>query len=525
MAARLLRIAIACAVASCVAACIQDDGTRFDPIPGRTRASTDTEREMGWEFDKQAQEVLPLITDLTVLEFVNDLGNVLVERLGEQPFDYRFRVVVSPQLNAFAVPGGYVYLHTGTLLAVGSVEELAGVLAHELAHVKGHHQARLAQETAIPNLLATLAGVAAGVAAGSAGPMIAAQGLNVALQLQYTRVLEDEADRVGAIFLTRAGFHTEGMVRFFERILLEKQKLPEFEVPAYLYSHPQVETRIDVVRGLGEKLQPTTSPPRLDGRFRQMQMRLAYLVAKGRAGPGDIQPYDRAVAQPLLDAAAARRAAEDLDGALAALVEAERLEPNDPRVPVLRGDILMEQRRPAEAAVAYRRAIRLDPNPPAILLALARAHRDAGNRREAIFFAEQAVWRSGTRGTMRPQAERQLERLLFPVIAEWGFGVDPAPRTPDGRAVPPAEQPRFEIDGGPVAWWARVGPHYIPWGEYLTVRWIDPTGAVAREKKPKRSQRVYLSDSVEVEDREPGEWRIEVLLADDVVDSQPFRVE
>jgi predicted Zn-dependent protease len=525
MAARHARLAFAASLAVFAAGCIQDDGTRYDPIPGRQRASAESEREMGWMFDRKAQEVLPLVTDLQVLEFVDDLGNVLVERLGEQPFDYRFRVVVSPELNAFAVPGGYIYLHTGTLLAVSDIEELAGVLAHELAHVKGHHQARRAQETAIPNLLTTLAGVAAGVAAQNAGPMLAAEGLNVALQLQYTRGLEDEADRVGAVFLTRSGYGTEGMVRFFERILLEQSKLPEQQVPAYLYSHPQVDTRIEVVRGLGEKMKPTTAPPRLDERFRQMQARLAYVVAKGRSVPLDVAPYDRAVAQPLLDRANAAKDAGDFDAALAALADAESRAPNDPRVPVLRGDVLMQQRRPADAAVAYRRAIRLDPSPPTVLLALSRAHRDAGNRREAIFFAEQAVWRTGSKGVLRAQAERQLERLLFPVVAEWGFGDEPTPRREAMQGTAAAAAPRFDRTAGEIAWWSRIGAHWVPWISYVRVRWVAPDGSVAREEKPDRSKRVYLADALALDDATPGAWRVDVLLADDVVDSQPFVVE
>lgn len=509
----------AAALAGVAAGCIQDDGRRFDPVPGRTRMSSDSERELGWEFDQKAQQVLPLITDLEVLEFVNDLGNVMVERLGEQPFDYRFRVVQSPELNAFAVPGGYVYLHTGTLLAASDVEELAGVLAHELAHVKGHHQARLAQETALPNLLTSLAGIAASAATGSAGPMVAAQGLNVALQLQYTRQYEDEADRVGAIFLTRTGWKPDGMVRFFERILAEQKKMPAGTVPAYLYSHPQVETRIDVVRELGEKLAPVAKPPDYEQRFRAMQYRLAHLVERGRA-PGGIEPYDRALAQPYLDAATAKRDAGDVEGALARLLDAERAEPNDPRVPVLRGDILAAAGRPAEAVAAYRRAIHLDPNPPAVLLALARAHRDAGNRREAIFFAEQAAWRAGPRGSLRPQAERTLERLIFPVIAESGFGEE------RGRKDA-ASALRFSPADEAILWWARLGPHYVPWAPYVRVRWIDPSGAIVREDEQDRSKRVWLSDTLGLSERRTprGDWRLEVLLGEDVVFVQPFAVE
>ena len=103
-------------------------------------------------------------------------------------------------------------------LIAGSVDELAGVLGHEIGHVKGRHIARLQEETAIPNLLANLAGILATAATGEPGFVMAAQGVNVALQLQYTRELEDEADHIGSIFMARAGYEPIGMVRFFERI-------------------------------------------------------------------------------------------------------------------------------------------------------------------------------------------------------------------------------------------------------------------------------------------------------------------
>jgi predicted Zn-dependent protease len=530
MASRIAGLITAVALlAGSTVGCVQSDGTRFDPIPGHSRMSIESEREMGWQFDQQAQKMLPMVTDLQVLEFVNDLGNVLVAGLGDQPFDYQFRVIVDPELNAFAVPGGYIYLHTGTLLAAGDVEELAGVMAHELAHVKCHHQARLAQETAIPNLLASLAGIAAGVATGSAGPMIAAQGLNVALQLRYTREFEDEADRVGAIFLTHAGWSPNGMVRFFEKIMLEQKRGAPGYVPPYLYSHPQIASRIDVVRGLAEKMPPQRTPPRLDKRFHEMQARLAYLVAKRRPTTADAEPYDAGRTDPLLETARKQRDAGNIAGALGTLVDAEALQPNDPRVPVLRGDILTAAHRPADAAVAYRRAIHLDPNPPNVLLALADAYRDSGNRREAIFFTEQAVWRSGPKGTMRERAQRALERLIFPVVADSGFGEEPASPPPEETlppAMPDAPPERVPLGNGRLAYWARLGPHYVGWSGYMKMRWIDPSGKVVREERPDREHRVYVTDAWTLprKERSPGNWRLEVLLADDVVHTQRFEL-
>ncbi len=517
------RALLVVAVALGVAACIQDDGRTFDPVPGRQRMSADSERELGWQFDQKLQQVLPIVTDLAVLEFLSDLGNVLVEGLGEQPFDYRFRVLVNPELNAFAVPGGYIYLHSGTLLTAGSVEELAGVMAHELGHVKGRHQARMAQEMAIPSILASLAGMAAGVATGSAGPLVAAQGANVALQLQFTRQFEDEADRSGAVFLTRAGWHPDGMVRFFERILLEQKSAPEGFIPPYLYSHPAVESRIEVIRGLEKTLAPTKAPPRLDDRFQQMQGRLAYLVAHHRGELTDAPSYDRSKTDALLETASRQRAAGDTGDALLTLAAAEVQEPKDPRVAVQRGEILGAAGRPAEAVVAYRRAVYLDANPPSVLLALARAYRDSGDHRKAVFFAEQAVWRSGAKGTLRPQAERELERLIFPVIAESGFGDGPA-QSSTGEQHAALQQTTVRAKDGALQWWARISPHHLPWGSYINVRWVDPNGNVVREEKQRRFQRVYLSDSYDFEDAPRGDWKLEVWLADDIVLTETIRV-
>jgi predicted Zn-dependent protease len=524
-AGKLTRAFLAVALALAAAGCIQDDGTRYDPVPGRQRMSYDSERELGWSFDLQAQKALPFITDLTVLEFMDDIGNELVEKLGEQPFDYRFRVIVNPELNAFAVPGGYIYFHSGTLLKSGDVEELAGVLAHELAHVKGRHQARLAQDLAIPSILASIAGLAAGAAAGSAGPLVAAQGLNVALQLQYTRQYEDEADRVGSVFMTRAGWRPNGMVRFFERIELEQDQAPEGFIPPYLYSHPAVDARIEVVRELDAKLKPMKSPPRLDERFRAMQGRLAYLLAHKRSAISDVAPHDRTRTDPLLAEARGHRAAGDTEAAFASLDAAERLEPNDPRVSAERGEILMAEGRPADAAVAYRRAVYLDPNPPSLMLALSRAHRAAGNRRKAVFFAEQAVWRSGTQGTMRLQTERELERLIFPVVAQSGFGTGPARSSAnDASDTDAPELLTVRRADGEQHFWGRISPHHLPTANYLTARWTDPSGKVMRDKSPRRTQRVYILDSYDFQDAAPGDWSFQVLLADEVVLETTIRV-
>jgi hypothetical protein len=124
--------------------CIQDDGSRFNPIEFVSpRMDEDDERRIGMEFDRELHKQVNIIHDPVVAGFLNDLGQSIAETIEPQPFIYRFRVVEAPSLNAFAVPGGYVYFHSGTLLAAGSVDELAGVMGHEIAHVKARHVARM----------------------------------------------------------------------------------------------------------------------------------------------------------------------------------------------------------------------------------------------------------------------------------------------------------------------------------------------------------------------------------------------
>jgi len=508
--------------AALAAACARDDGQRFDPIPGHQRMSSASQRELGWDADREIQKTLPMIHDVLVLEFVDDLGQLLVERLGEQPFEYRFRVLVNPELNAFAVPGGNVYFHSGTLLAAGDPEELAGVMAHELGHVKGEHEARMAQDAAIPTLLASLAGIAASAATKSAAPMVAAQGANVALELQYTRQYESEADSLATVFVTRAGYSPAGLVRFFERIQLEERHEPQGVVPPYLYSHPGVDERIEVVKQLATHLHPVADRPDLDARFSQMQGRLAWCIENQRTSWSRAESFDRSTTDPLLAAAAKARAAEKPDAALDLLEQAERSEPNDPRVAFNRGEILEAEGRLDEAIAAYRRAVALDPNQPAVLFALGRAHKAAGHRHKSVFFFEQASWRAGEKGPLRAQADGEVERGIFPIVEASGFADGAA--SEGSETVGGAARREFAAGDPQIAWWAKLGSHWTKYGDYFEVRWIDPRGAVVETAKPEHPKRAHLA-ARRSGPLAPGTWRVELLLSDQVVHEERVAVK
>ena len=332
-----------------LASCVQDDGTRFNPIRDMTTVSDDDERQLGMDFDRELQKHVRVIQDPVVAGYLNDLGQKIVRNLEPQPFIYRFRVIDDPSLNAFAVPGGYVYFHSGTLLAAGSVDELAGVMGHEIAHVKARHYARMQKASQLPDILAGIAGMAAAVAAREPGILVATQAANIAMKLRFSREYETEADELGAIFMTRAGFQPAAITRFFERILAEKRDSPD-RIPPYLFTHPDVEARIAAVTAQAEKLQPTQEQaPSGDPELREAQTRLAQLIDAKRATlPGPPSP-DPVLSDDLLAEAERLAAAGQQDAALLQLARAETNEPDDPRVPFRVGELLAAQARHAEA--------------------------------------------------------------------------------------------------------------------------------------------------------------------------------
>ena len=168
-------------------------------------------------------------------------------------------------------------------------------------------------------LLTTAAAILVSVFAKDPTPVIVGQALNVSLGLKFSRDLEAESDRLGAIWLTRAGYEPAGITRFFQRILEEQEHYPD-DIPPYLFSHPDVEDRIESVRTQAESLHPTRVPdPDLAASLPAVQERLRLLIETGRVSLPILPPEFRSTAprfdhadlananpepiQPLLDAA------------------------------------------------------------------------------------------------------------------------------------------------------------------------------------------------------------------------------
>jgi predicted Zn-dependent protease len=235
-------------------------------FPSRPRAA-EGEVEIGRKFSLVALSQLPLVRDYDVQRYVQQLGQRIVAHLDHPEFPYQFSVVQEPHLNAFSVPGGYIYLHSGLLLRVSSEDELAGVIGHEIAHVQGHHAMRQQQDTK----WASYAGLAA-MALSIINPVLAAGASSAAAatQLKYQRQLEEEADYRGLQFLRQAGFDPYGMPRFLKKMWAE-ERLNASHIPPYFLSHPLSEERLSYIERTLRTFQWNQTAPSSDFALERVQ--------------------------------------------------------------------------------------------------------------------------------------------------------------------------------------------------------------------------------------------------------------
>lgn len=226
---------------------------RADGLPDlgeieRRGLSVNAERRLGERIMVEIRRDPAYLDDPEVADYIGQLGQRLASHAegARQPFE--FFVVKDAMLNAFALPGGFVGVHTGLILAARAESELAGVLAHEISHVTQSHLARMFDkqgQAQLPTLLALAVAVLAArsnpdVAVGAA---VAGQAAGIQQQLNYSRDFEREADRLGLSLLEQSGYDTRGMASFFER-MLHFGRLYENNAPAYLRTHPLTTERI-----------------------------------------------------------------------------------------------------------------------------------------------------------------------------------------------------------------------------------------------------------------------------------------
>jgi beta-barrel assembly-enhancing protease len=226
---------------------------RADGLPDlgeleRGGLSLTTERRLGEQIMLDIRRDPAYLDDPEVVGYIAQLGQRVASHAENVRHPFEFFVVKDAMLNAFALPGGYIGVHSGLVLAARSESELAGVLAHEVSHVTQSHLARLFGKQSQAQLASLLSLAVAVLAAKNApdvavGAAMTGQAAVVQNQLNYSRDFEREADRLGLDILEKSGFDTRGMASFFER-MLQFGRLYENNAPGYLRTHPLTTERI-----------------------------------------------------------------------------------------------------------------------------------------------------------------------------------------------------------------------------------------------------------------------------------------
>jgi predicted Zn-dependent protease len=219
--------------------------------------SAEEERQLGQEFMRTVRQSLHLEEDPACTEYLQNLGERLISHVNGYDGDITLFIVDDPSINAFAGPGGFIGVHTGLILASQSEGELASVLAHEIAHITQRHLLRSFEADSKMGL-PTLAAIIAAIVAGGSNPevsqaVIASTMANSAQQhLTYSRLYEQEADRVGIGLLAKADYDPRTMVSFFEK-LQQKNRYLDNRLPEFLLTHPLTFSRVADARNRAEQ--------------------------------------------------------------------------------------------------------------------------------------------------------------------------------------------------------------------------------------------------------------------------------
>jgi predicted Zn-dependent protease len=300
--------------------------------------------------------------------------------MGEDVETIHFFVIDEPQPNAFAIPGGYIFVFTGLLSKLADDDELAGVLAHELGHVSYNHFFQDRNQILALNLATVAALLLSG---GHPAALAFGSGASYHLQLAYSREHEAEADAAAVKFLRKARYDPAGLAGFFRTLEIYERFNPPL-IPAYFTTHPGVSDRLRVIESMIERTTPPAPDPDADAiDWGRLKAGLGVAPDERAATPRD--QYLRGVTH-LKD--------HRIDAAIA---EFRATLEREPRHGAARSDLawalLLDQRRD-EARAEARRAHQDAPDLPGPDLVLGILAQDAGDHRDAIRYFLEAVIRS-----------------------------------------------------------------------------------------------------------------------------------
>ena len=332
------------------------------------------ERQIGQQSMMQIRASKQYLDDAEINDYLNQLGGKLVENSPEPSLDFEFFAVDDNNVNAFALPGGFIGVNTGLILITQSESELASVLAHEISHVTQHHLARMIDAQRGSGLI-SMAAIAAAILAARTNPQVteaaiaSVQAGNIQQQLNYTRSYEEEADRIGLQLLQKSGFDTHAMPEFLLR-LQKATRLLDSNAPNYMRTHPITSDRIAEIENRIHDQPYRLIPDSLD-----FQLVRTKLIEAQKTAPDAIayfsdalgaQNFGNPIAQryglvrALLRNNEVERASHEFLQ-LRKQANASPISKNDPMIAALEGQVLRAAKKYPEALAFYRNAVQNFP--------------------------------------------------------------------------------------------------------------------------------------------------------------------
>lgn len=426
-----------------------------------------------------------ILRDAETEALFHDMAAPLIAAAGLDPKNVDIVLINDPEINAFVAGGQVVYMHSGLMMAADNANEVQGVIAHELGHVaagdvlRGEQGAKTATGIMLLSMLLGVAAMAAG--GGDAGAAIMAAGQQAAIGkfLAFSRTQESGADQSGRRYLATANISGRGMISFFRKLQGQEFRLAIKQDNAYDRTHPLTGDRIQALQDAlqADKAWDKPTDPALEARFQRVKAKLSGFVLEPKMTLYRYPVGDTSLAARYARAYAYHKSAYP-DAAVAEADALLRVAPNDPYFQELKGQILLESGRPADALAVLRKAVQATNNQP--LIAALFGHALIATENPANFPEAKQVLRNAiSRDNRNPFAWYQL-------------GVIYAREGDQARAAL-ASAERFQLQGDtrPALANAELAVRGLPQGspDWLRAQDIAMTARVEFDKNRKQRRR------------------------------------
>ncbi|WP_426166151.1 M48 family metalloprotease [Sandarakinorhabdus sp. DWP1-3-1] len=423
-----------------------------------------------------------ILRDAETEAFFRDISRDMIVAAGLDPKSVQIILVGDSSINAFVTGGQNIFIHSGLISRAESVNDLQGVIAHEIGHISGGHSVRF-NEGAGPatNIsLLSLVGAAAAIAVGAGEAGMAILGLGTAVAqgkfLSFTRDQESRADQAGAVYLSKAHLSGRGSIAFFKRLQGEEYRYAVPQDNEYNRTHPLSSTRIANLEAVykADPAWSTPADPALENRFKRVKAKLIGFVDEPQQVLRLYPESDQSAPGRYARAYAWHRSAYP-DQAVGEVDKLLKTAPGDPFYLELKGQILLESGKPQEAVPVLRAAVRADPDEPLIMTLLGHALIADENK---LDFAE-----------AEPLLKRAIARDRENPFAWYQLGVIYDRKGDEPRAALAAAE-RFNLEGNAMgaAANARIALNGLPRG---TPDWIraDDIALLAADELGKKKRR------------------------------------